>query len=157
MQDVVHLPHNLKASVLIEEKIKENGGTVIVHTLTGKPCKIFGKKGGKFTSDKLAMDYLYRYEVFDVISQLLLSNHGKALKGNGRNYKLGEAECNENTVVGAIGKYYFKRSNGDSVYDPVFLLAAIMEWAGIIKNERGKISFSPTYRAKLFEHGIVIS
>ena len=80
----------------------------------------------------------YEYRVFDVIVELLLENGGRARKGNGRNYKLGEPECDETTVVGAIAKYYAGKKYGDSVFDPVFVFAAVLEWAGIAHNERGK-------------------
>lgn len=80
----------------------------------------------------------YEYRVFDVIVELLLANGGRARKGNGRNYKLGEPECDETTVVGTIAKKYAGKKNGESVFDPVFVFAAVLEWAGIAHNERGE-------------------
>ena len=60
-----------------------------------------------------------------------------------------EGDCTEDTVVGAIAKNYAGRELGSSVYDPVFVLASVMEWAGIIRNYRGYIELSVEYRQKL--------
>ena len=35
---------------------------------------------------------------------------------------------------------------GESVLDPVFAIAAIMDWAGIVHNNRGYIEYTPAYR-----------
>ena len=64
-------------------------------------------------------------------------NGGKAKKGNGRNYKLGQPGCELDTVVGAIAFRHFGKKLGESVYDPVFVLGAIMKWAEICHNKRG--------------------
>ena len=96
---------------------------------------------------------MYRYEVFDVIVDLLISQGGRVKKGNGRNFKLGEPGCNETTVVetivGTIGYNYFHKETGTSVFDPVFALAAILEWAGIASNERGELVLTTNYQEKL--------
>ena len=89
------------------------------------------------------------YVVFDTIVDLLVRNGGRARKGNGRNYKLGEPECDETTVVGAIAKYYAGKKYGDSVFDPVFVFAAVLEWAGIAHNERGELVLTQAYRSLL--------
>lgn len=138
-----------QASEIIKAKLKENGGQVTVYTLRGLPCEIYAETDGKtFTSDKLPIKPRFEYTVFDVIVNLLLAQGGHARKGNGRNYKLGEPGCEENTVVGAVAKY---RGNmvGDSVFDPVFVLAAVLAWAGIVHNERGELILTGEYRSML--------
>ena len=35
-----------------------------------------------------------------------------------------------------------------SVFDPVFVLAAILDWAGIVRNERGYLELTADYCAK---------
>ena len=67
----------------------------------------------------------------------------------GRNSKLGEPNCEIDTVVGTIGKKYFKKNIGDSVLDPVFVLASVLEWAGIATNRRGYIELTDSYRARI--------
>ena len=141
-----------KSSEIINTKLKESGGRVIVHTAQGLPCDIVACPDGRsFVSKKLPIKPAYTYEVFDVIVDLLVSNNGRAEKGNGRSFKLGEPKCSEKTVVGAIAKNYSGKSNGESVFDPVFVMAAVLEWAEIAKNGRGELVLTPTYLSRLRE------
>lgn len=142
--------NSTKASEIIKHMLKENGGKTIVYTLQGLPCEIsVDTDGVSFLSDKLPIKPPYRFEVFDLIVDLLLSNNGRAKKGNGRNYKFGEPECDETTVVGYIAKHYCNKTDGESVFDPVFVLAAVLDWADIAHNERGEIVLTASYQAKL--------
>ena len=139
-----------KASEIIKSKLKDCGGRVIVHTARGLPCEIIAAPDGvSFISDKLPIKPPFRYDVFDLIVNLLLANDGHARKGNGRNNRLGHPDCDENTVVGTIGFNYFKKQAGEFVYDPVFVLAAVLEWAEIAHNERGELVLTQSYRSKL--------
>ena len=139
-----------KASEIIKTKLKENGGRVIVYTVRGLPCEICAAADGvSFVSDKLPIKPAYQYTVFDTVVELLERQNGRARKGNGRNYKLGEENCDDTTVVGYIAKHYAGKKDGDSVFDPVFVLAAVLEWADIAKNERGELVLTANYRAKL--------
>lgn len=142
--------NSTKASEIIKRKLKENGGRAIVHTLTGLPCEIRAAGDGvSFISDKLPIKPPYRFEVFDLIVDLLRANGGRARKGNGRNYKLGEAECDDTTVVGYVARHYSGKETGDSVFDPVFVFSAVMEWAEIAHNTRGELVLTASYQAKL--------
>ena len=139
-----------KASEIIKTKLKENGGKVIVYTARGLPCEIcVAADGVSFESDKLPIKPAYRFEVFDAVVELLKKQNGRARKGNGRNYKLGEENCDDTTVVGYIAKHYSKKVDGASVFDPVFVLAAVLEWAEIAHNERGELVLTASYSAKL--------
>ena len=138
-----------RASEIIKAKLMDNGGHVTVYTARGLPCEVWmNADGTSFTSDKLPIKPAYNYRVFDVIVDLLISQGGRARKGNGRNYKLGERNCDKTTVVGAVA---IDRGNstGDSVFDPVFVFAAILEWAGIAHNERGELILTHQYRSLL--------
>lgn len=138
--------HSHKASEIIHSKLESAGGRVIIYTARGLPCEVIANPDGQsFTCDKLPIKPPYQYEVFDVIVDLLLSNNGRARKGNGRSHRLGEPDCDETTVVGAIAYNYAGKQEGTSVFDPVFVLAAILEWAGIASNERGEIVLSTSY------------
>ena len=135
-----------QASEIIKRKLKEAGGHATVYTARGLPCEIYaGADGKSFTSDKLPLTPPYEYAVFDVIVELLEKQGGRARKGNGRNFKLGEAGCEENTVVGAVAISRGKKA-GNSVFDPVFVMAAILEWAGIAINGRGELILTEEYR-----------
>lgn len=139
-----------KASDIVKQKLMEHGGRAVVYTARGLPSEIKAAPDGiSFVSDKLPISPAYQYSIFDVITELLIAQGGRARKGNGRNYKLGEKECDETTVVGAIAYQYAHKKTGDSVFDPVFVLAAILEWAGIAENGRGELILRPEYRSML--------
>ena len=139
-----------KASDIIKKMLIENGGRAIVHTAQGLPREIrVAPDGISFLCNELPVNPPYRYEVFDEIVRLLISQGGRARKGNGRNFKLGEPDCDETTVVGSIGYNYFHYETGKSVPDPVFVLAAVLEWAGIASNERGELVLTTNYQEKL--------
>ena len=149
MKNMVIDYNSKKASEIIKAKLMKNGGRVLVHTLQGLPCEVKADADGEsFLSDKLPIKPPYQYEVFDVVVELLLSQNGRARKGNGRSYKLGHPQCDETTVVGAVAKYCGKR-DGESVFDPVFVLAAVLDWAGIAHNERGELVLTANYRSML--------
>lgn len=150
MRNLVVNHNSTDASEIIKAKLLACGGRVIVYTARGLPCEIWADADGKsFVSNKLPIKPNYGYSVFDVIVELLLANGGRARKGNGRNYKLGEPECDETTVVGAIAKQYAGKKDGESVFDPVFVFAAVLEWAGIANNERGELVLTQSYRSML--------
>ena len=45
-------------------------------------------------------------------------------------------------------RQYFKKTEGISVVDPVFVLSAILDWAGIVCNERGYLELTADYRTR---------
>ncbi len=135
-----------KASEIIKQKLKDAGGRVSIRTATGLPCEVtVCPDGHSFASDKLPIKPPFRFEVFDVITNLLVSNGGRARKGNGRQHRLGHPDCDESTVVGAIALHYSGKQIGDWVFDPVFVLGAILEWAGIVTNARGELILTASY------------
>lgn len=142
---------SVRASDIVRNKLYENGGQATVYSITGKPYTIKANPDGKtFSSEALPIKPNFEYSVFDVIIENLLMKQGnhKARKGNARNYKLGTGECTEDTVAGTIGIHYFGKSLGSSIYDPVFVLAAVLDWAGIAHNCRGYIELTADYCAK---------
>ena len=150
MRNLVVDQNSTAASEIIKAKLQACGGRVTVYTARGLPCEIWTDIDGKsFVCNKLPIKPNYEYRVFDVIVELLLSNGGKARKGNGRNYKMGDPECDETTVVGVVAKKYTGKRNGESVFDPVFVLAAVLEWAGIVHNERGQLVLTQSYKEML--------
>jgi len=147
VRSVSYQEGSMKASDVIKEKLAQNGGRATVRSITDKPYEIrIGRDGKNVDCRELP---LYAFSVFDVIVECLLKNGGTAQKGNGRNFKLGEAQCDDTTVVGYIGRHYAGKKDGDSVFDPVFVLAAVLDWAGIARNCRGYLELMPAYRAGL--------
>lgn len=127
-----------KASDIVKAKLKEFGGTANVLSLNGKTYKIWaGVDGESFCCD--ALPPIYTFEVFDVVVDFLKANGGSAIKGSARIAKLGEPDCDRTTVAGAIGYGFFGKKDGESIFDPGFVIAAVLEWAGIAYNKRGYI------------------
>ena len=138
---------SLKASEIIKAKLIDSGGRVMVRLYGGELREITASPNGReFLCPRLIS---YSYEVFDAIVDLLLNSAGyRAKKGNARNFRLGEPGCEENTVAGTVLGFMGKKP-GESGLDPVFIFAAVLEWAGIAKNGRGEISLSAEYRSLL--------
>lgn len=150
MTDLQADPTSIMASEIIKGKLKDSGGRVIVGSISGKTYEIRAANDGKsFLCNQLPISPPYEYTVFDVIVDLLKRQGGRAKKGNGRNYKLGEPGCEDTTVVGAIAKNYAGKNDGESVFDPVFVLVAVLEWADIAHNYRGYIELTPSYKLLL--------
>lgn len=139
--------NSVKASEIIKAKLKEAGGRVMVRTLNGELREIVAAQNGR---DFLCPQLIpYPYEIFDAIVDLLLESPGyRARKGNARMAKLGEPGCEENTVAGAVLIFLGKKP-GESGLDPTFILAAVLDWAGIATNRRGEIALTASYRSKL--------
>ena len=142
--------NSVRASDIIRNKLYESGGKATVYSVTGKPYIIKAANDGcSFLCSELPITPPYTYKVFDIIVDFLVQQGGRARKGNGRNYRLGEGNCSADTVVWAIGKKYFTATEGTSVVDPVFVLAAVLDWAGIAHNERGYVSLTAGYLTKM--------
>lgn len=140
---------SVEASEIIKCKIKENGGRILVSSARGNTYEIRANLDGKsFSCDALPINPPYEYTVFDVMVKTMLEQGGKALKGQGRNHRLGEPHCEVTTIVGAIGKHYAGKNEGEWVFDPVFVLAAVLEWADIARNGRGYLELTPSYLMK---------
>jgi hypothetical protein len=121
-----------------------------VRSINGKIYEIRALPDGKtFFCDQLPITPAYKYTIFDTIVDLLIKNGGTAEKGNGRNYKLGEPHCTANTVVGAVAIAHSGKKEGDSIFDPVFVLASVLDWACIAHNRRGYIELTKEYKAML--------
>ena len=127
---------SVKASEIIKYKIKKNDGRILVSSVRGNTYEI------------RAINPPYKYTVFDIMVETMLEQGGKALKGQGRNHRLGEPHCEVTTLVGAIGKHYAGKNEGEWVFDPIFVLAAVLEWTDIAHNGRGYLELTPSYLMK---------
>ena len=139
--------NSTKASEMIKAKLVEAGGRTMIRLYGGELREIAASPNGtEFLCPQLTP---YPYLVFDAIVALLLKSPGyRAKKGNARNYKLGEPGCEESTVAGTVLTFMGKKP-GESGLDPVFILAAVLDWAGIATNGRGEISLTASYRSCL--------
>ena len=136
-----------KASEIIKAKLVECGGRAMIPLYSGEMREIIAAPNGQeFLCPQLIP---YSYKVFDAIIDLLLRSPGfRAKKGNARNFKLGEPGCEASTVAGSILLFMGKKA-GESGLDPVFILAAVLEWAGLVTNGRGEIALTESYRRQL--------
>ena len=127
------------ASEIIKNKLYDNKGSAIIYLQKGDACRIYITQDGEFSSDKLSNQPM-SFKVFDVIVDFLKENGGEAPKGLGRSDRVGYGKCGEETIMYQIATKYYGKKKGESTFDPVFVLAAMLEWAGIAKNGRGYLS-----------------
>ena len=127
----------------VQTKLIGIGGSATIPLLNGEVCHILlDKDNTGFVSDKLNnYSVFFSFEVFDVIQELLKQKGGRAVKGAGRGKedKVGYGKCGLDTVVGYIAHKYFGIEFGGSTFDPVFVFAAILDWANLARNCRGYI------------------
>lgn len=135
---ITNKPSDIIRNLFIKQK-----GKIHISTLTGIEYDAFlSKEGEAFETEALPFSADFEFRIFDVVYDLLKRENGKVKKGNGHNYKLGENGCTDKTVCGIIGYEYFHKKTGDSVFDPVFIICAIMDYAGICRNTRGYLLLS---------------
>lgn len=147
------IPDNLKASNLVRNKLLQCGGTAMCTTLRGKQ-HIFEicNHNHSFRSATALHNKIYDFTVFDCVVDLLLeSPEYRAVKGGGRDEKdkLGYGNAGYDTVVGAIGKTYEGKRQGESVNAPAFIVCAILEWAGLVDVEYKYVKLSHAYKQQL--------
>lgn len=128
-----------KASDIIKNKLYDNNGSVTIDLPKGGTCYVaVTGSGDEFVSDKLPNNVL-NFSVFDIIVDFLKSVGGKAPKGLGRSDKVGYGKCGSDTVMYQVATRYYGKKLGESTFDPLFVLAAVLEWAGIAENGWGFI------------------
>ena len=135
----------MKASEVVANKLRKEGGEAWV-TQLNKDKALITDQGTYFTSDKLPGQDV-GYEIFDIIVELLKKQpNGRAPKGNCRNSKVGSGQCVKGTVIYEIATEYYGKNEGESSFDPLFVIASILEWASIAKNERGYVKlYNPRF------------
>lgn len=139
---------SVAASDIVRNKLISSQGKATVYSYDGTAHDIFITRDGKAFTCKALPNVEYEFRIFDDIVALLLREGGKAKKGQarGKNDKVGSEKCNEHTVTGVIALDYYGKNIGDSVFDPVFVLAGILEWADIAKNGWGYLELTNHYK-----------
>jgi hypothetical protein len=136
----------MKASEIIIEKLNNEPDSIAkIKQINGNVTNLyFLKEQDTFWSDNLynVIGNGYSFDLFNILEEQSLGFPNKRMpKGNARNNKLGDPNCDINTAVGILGYLFFKKKDGESVLEPMHVIAAVLEWAGIAKNERGFIRF----------------
>lgn len=135
-----------KASDIVKQKLKECGGRATVTSYSGNEYEVWAEMDGEsFGCD--ALPICYKYGIFDIVVDFLKENGGRAKKGTGR-APLGSEKCGVNTVAGVILQDYWGVSLGGSGLDPSFAVIAILNWAGLIRSERGYVELTEAEREK---------
>lgn len=127
----------MKSSEIIIEKLKEAGGDVTIELFSKKKARVKLVEKNSFASDKLRWNSL-DFTVLDIITDFLKEQKDRrAPKGGCRNSKVGEGMCAKGTVMYEIATKYYGKVDGNSSFDPLFVIAAILDWAKIARNCRG--------------------
>ena len=128
----------MKTSEVIRNMFMQSSDSVVVTTLRGKTHVIkLNSEGKTISSDTGLRTQKLDLSVFDIVVDFLRENGGMAPKGNGRNSKVGHGKCTSDTVCYCIATKYYGHKVGESTFDPVFIIAAILDMAGICENSRG--------------------
>lgn len=131
-----------KASDIIRRKLLDEGSSARIPQLReGNYAEIHLIGDNAIASDKLPSFELY-LNVFDIVVDFIKKQGGKAKKGGGRSSdsKVGYGNCTEDTVMFCVATEYFGHSLGESTFDPIFIIAAVLDWAGIAYNQVGYIT-----------------
>ncbi len=129
-------------SEYLKEYYLSNGKRIIVTTLRGKQHEICLSDDNKyFYSETGLKQHKLKLDWFDGIVDFIKENGGKLKKG-GCHSKAGQGNCTEGTLGYYVATECYGKCDGGSSTDPIFIIAAILENAGICKNERGYIQLS---------------
>lgn len=131
-------------SEYLKEYYLSNGKRILVTTLRGKQHEICLSDDNKYFYSYTGLrqnNFLY-LNWFDGIVDFIRQNGGRVEKGGCRNSKVGQGNCTKGTLCYYVATECYGKCDGESSFDPIFIVAAILENAGICKNERGYIQLS---------------
>jgi hypothetical protein len=134
----------MKASEIIKQKLRKAGNEVLIRQINGNVTNFYFVTDNTFWSDGLSklLGNGYGFEMFDILEKESFRFKNRSIpKGNSRNYKLGEPKCDMNTAIGILGYKYYQKRTGESIFEPMHVIAAVLDWAGVAKNDRGYIRF----------------
>lgn len=130
----------------VREQLRElyilNGKRLEVSTLRGKKHEIYLSDNNEYLYSDTGLgknNFLY-LNWFDVVVDFIKQNGGRVEKGCCRNNNVGQGNCTKGTLCYYVATECYGKCDGESSFDPIFIIAAILDNAGICKNERGYIS-----------------
>ncbi len=144
-------PNDSPVIAKIKEKLNECDGKTTIKLLQGDTCEIWFDTFGKgLVSPKIPPANQLIWEAFDAAVEVVVNNGGKAAKGNARSgAKLGSNELPLNSVEGFIAHKVHGVQEGETAFGPGFVISAVLDWAGICRNERGFLSINPSFVKEL--------
>lgn len=131
--------NNYRASVIVKTKLMTSNGSAKIRLQRGGECLIkLIPTSGKLQCNKLPLQKI-DFNIFDIVMDFLAENKGYAKKCaiRGPQNNIGRGKCCSETVMYQIATKYYKKGIGETVYDPLFVIAGILEWAGLIENGYG--------------------
>lgn len=135
----------------IKEKLNKSGGRASVPLYNGDLCEIsFDSNGKGLVSPKIPVPNQLSWEVFEAAVEVVFRNGGKVIKGKARSgAKLGSEDLPLDSLEGYIAHKVHGVEVGKAAFGPGFVVAAILDWAGVCNNERGFLSIKPGF---MIEH-----
>jgi hypothetical protein len=132
----------------IKEKLNANGGRTSIPLYSGDNCDIWYDSNGKgLVSPKIPLANQLIWKAFDAAVEVVINNGGKAIKGKARSgARLGSDDLPLNSVEGYIAHKVHGIQKGETAFGPGFVIAAVLDWAEICKNERGYLSINPLFK-----------
>ncbi len=158
LRTVKYQPITENESLVIErikKKLNEIGGHVSIPMYSGDLCEIgFDPNGKGLVSNKIPVANQLTWEVFDAAVEVVIQNGGKAMKGKARSgAKLGSDDLPLDSVEGYIAYKVHGAQKGDTAFGPVFVIAAILDWADVCNNERGYLTIKPEFMSDSSKEG----
>jgi hypothetical protein len=134
----------------IKEKLNSNGGRTSIPLYSGDLCDIgFDPNGKGLVSPKIPVPNHLIWEVFDAAVEVVIQKGGKAMKGKARSgAKLGSDDLPLDSVEGYIAHKVHDAQIGETAFGPGFVIAAILDWTGICRNERGYLTINPSFMSE---------
>lgn len=135
----------------IKEKLNASGGKASIPLYSGDLCEIGYDPNGKgLISPKIPPANQLIWDIFDAAVEIVLQNGGKAVKGKARSgAKLGSDDLPLDSVEGYIAHKVHGAQVGDTAFGPGFVIAAILDWAGICNNERGYLTIKQSFNSEM--------
>ncbi|MBC3803322.1 DUF2089 family protein [Acetobacterium fimetarium] len=137
--------------VRIKEKLNEHSGEAFIPLFQRDLCKIAYDPNGKgLISPKIPPANQLSWKAFDAAVEVVVQNGGKAKKGNAQSGgKLGSDKLPLDSVEGYIAHKVHGVEIGMTAFGPGFVICAVLDWAGICRNERGYLTIVPSFMAQL--------
>lgn len=152
LNNIFQTKETIMLTKTVSENLKDyylsNNKEVIVTTLRGKQHKIRLSDDNKYLYSITALgneNNALFLDWFDGIVEFLRQNGGKANKGGCRDSKVGYGKCVQGTLCYYIATQCYNKSLGESALDSISVICAILENAGICKNEYGYIQLTGEY------------
>lgn len=135
----------------IKEKLNAISGRTSIPLYSGELCEIgFDPNGKGLASPKIPPANQLIWEAFDAAVEVVVQNGGKVMKGKARSgAKLGSDDLPIDSVEGYIAYKVHGGQIGETAFGPGFVIAAVLDWAGICNNERGYLTINPIFKSEM--------